>query len=123
MTADVIEALREMSRPQDPVIIEREQAEIAAVAGTVARDLSFGRVVGQIHADAFDYWTAREGLGFWKDRGNLRRFLNDNPACKVESKGRGVLPHAGARVTRYVSTPAGVTSAGLRRAGKGRWAA
>jgi hypothetical protein len=123
ITADVIEALVEMGRPHDPVILEREQAEIAAAAGTVTRNLCFGHVVGQVHEDVFDYWTAREGLGFWKDKGNLRKFLADNPACRVEGKGEGVKPHAGARVQRYtLETGGGLRFSGLRRQGKGRWA-
>lgn len=121
ITADVIEELAALARPNDPVILEREQAEIAAASGTVMRDMSFGRVVGQVHEDVFDYWTQREGLGFWKDKANLNKFLADNPACKVTSKGRGVKPHAGARMKRYVTAGGGVVCAGLKRAGKGRW--
>lgn len=123
ITADVIEALHEMGRPEEPVILEREQAQIAAVAGTVAQDMAFGRTVAQIHGDVFDYWTAREGLGFWKDKANLRKFLSDNPACKVESKGTGVKIAPGAKVQRYVlQAGGGVACAGTLRRGKGRWA-
>jgi len=122
ITADVIEELVAMGRPQEPVIIEREQAEIAATAGQVAKNMTCGHLVAQVHEDSFDYWTAREGLGFWKDRSNLKRFLADNPACKVKSQGEGVKIAPGARVKRYVSTSAGVVSTGLKRAGKGRWA-
>jgi hypothetical protein len=123
ITADVIEALQEMARPNDPVIIEREQAEIAAAAGQVTKDLAFGRVVAQVHGDSFDYWTRREGLGFWKDKGNLKRFLADNPACVVKSEGRGVQVHAGARRTRLRTIATGVPTngAGLTRPGKGRF--
>jgi hypothetical protein len=85
VTADVIEELVAMGRPQDPVIIEREQAEIAAVAGQVATHMSCGRMVAQVHGDSFDYWTKREGLGFWKDKKNLAKFLRDNPGAKVHS--------------------------------------
>lgn len=123
ITADVIEALQEMARPAEPVIIEREQAEIAAAAGTVSQDLCFGHHVAQIHEDVFDYWTKREGLGFWKDKANLRRFLADNPSCKVTSKGRGVKIAAGAKVRRFVLSAGSVVSAGTRcRPGKGRFA-
>lgn len=86
ITADVIEELNAMARHDEPVILEREQAEIAAAAGTQARDLSCGRITAQIHPDVFDYWAQREGLGFWYDKGNTDHFLRDNPSCKVESK-------------------------------------
>lgn len=82
----VIEELVEMSRPQDPVIVEREQAEIAAAAGQEARDLMCGRLVAQIHPDSFNYWYAREGEGFFRDKGNFEKFLRDNPGCRVTSR-------------------------------------
>jgi len=86
VTDMVIEELMAMSRPKDPVILEREQAEIAAAAGQQAVDMCSGRMVAQIHADSFNYWTAREGEGFFRDKGNFKKFLADNPACKVTSK-------------------------------------
>lgn len=124
ITADVIEALVEMGRPHEPVILEREQAEIARIAGQTATTMSFGHQVAQIHEDVFDHWVEREGVKVWNDKSFLRRFLADNPSCKVVAKGTGVKIHAGARVTRYTpKAGGGIACAGLRRAGKGRWAA
>ncbi len=86
ITADVIESLMEMAEPWEPVIIEREQAQIAAAAGQTARDLSCGRLIAQIHPDSYNYWLHREGPGFWQDKGNMDKFLRDNPACRVNSR-------------------------------------
>jgi hypothetical protein len=91
ITDEVVAALVELSRPDEPVIVEREQAEIAAVAGQAARDMKFGRLVAQLHPAVYDYWTRREGPGFWRGR-NLERFLRDNPACRVRSRGRRCSP-------------------------------
>jgi hypothetical protein len=88
ITADVIEALTEMSRPAELVLVEREQAAIARIAGREARDLICGRQIAQINEDTYNYWLLREGPGFWKDKANLRKFLRDNPACRVISKPR-----------------------------------
>jgi len=88
ITTDVIEELVAMSRPAEPVIVEREQAEIARVAGNEARDLACGRLVARIHPDAYAYWEQREGEGFWKDKHELKNFLRDNPACRVNSRSR-----------------------------------
>lgn len=110
ITADVLEELVEMQRLREPVILEREQAEIAALAGTAAKDFACGRMVGQVHADVFDYWAQREGLGFWYDKKNVDRFMSDNPATRVISRsGR-------AMVTVDTKLPARHGAAG-----RGRW--
>jgi len=88
ITTDVLAALIEMSRPDEPVIVEREQAEIARIAGTEARDLACGRLIARIHPAAYSYWERREGKGFWKDKATVDKFLKDNPACRVDSKSR-----------------------------------
>jgi hypothetical protein len=65
MTADVIEELMELAKFQDPVILEREQALLAHASGQVARDLSCGRVVAEIHQEVYEEWVGKEGPDFF----------------------------------------------------------
>ena len=58
----VLEALREMSRPNEPVILEREQAEMARMSGNLAREFMGGHSVAMIHEDVFDQWVRQRGL-------------------------------------------------------------
>ncbi|MDR1279691.1 MAG: hypothetical protein LBK99_02565 [Opitutaceae bacterium] len=106
ITSEVIAELEAMAPARSLEILEARQARIAAGNGGEARSLPFGRVVAQIEEDAFDYWTMREGVGFWYDRHERNAFLRDNPACRVTSKS----PHLVVRVPR-----------GMSRPGKGRW--
>lgn len=88
-TADIIEELLEMARFKDPVILEKEQALIAAESGAMARDLSFGRVVAEIHPEVFDEWTAKEGPDFFKKSkgGDGVEYLTKHfPATRVDSR-------------------------------------
>lgn len=111
ITADVIAELEAMAPARSLEILEARQAQIAARNGGEARTLPFGRVVAQIEEDAFDYWTRREGVGFWYDKTERAAFLRDNPACRVRS--------TSPRLTvQGVAIPRGIS-----RPGKGRWAA
>ena len=88
VTADIIEELLEQARLKDPVILEREQAEIAAASGCLARDLSCGRLVAEIHEDIFDAWGQKEGYEFFT-KGDGVKYLNKHfPATRVVSKSR-----------------------------------
>lgn len=116
ITDDVIAELDEIAGEKDKVVLEREQAEIAMRAGTVARDMKFGRMVAQIHPEVYAYWERREGAGFWFDKKNVEKFLRDNPSCKVDSKsGRTVV--RGANLGGSPALPRIVSGRG-----KGRWA-
>jgi hypothetical protein len=124
MTADIIEELLEMAQFKNPVILEREQAEIAAASGAVARDLSFGRVVAEIHPEAYAEWVAKEGPEFFskKHGGDGVEYLAKHfPATCVKS----VSPHVKLHVNR--SAPQPVASSARRRYAvtgrRGRWAA
>ena len=65
---EVAAELIEMSRPQDPVILEREQAQIAATSGMLAREFLGGHSVAQMHEDVADYWIKRLGMkGFLEE--------------------------------------------------------
>jgi hypothetical protein len=63
--ADVMEELTALSRPKDAVILEREQAEIAATAGQLAREFMGGHKIAQIHPEVFDTWVRQRGIEFF----------------------------------------------------------
>jgi len=110
-TAGIIEELLNEARLQDPVILEREQAQIAAASGQVARDLCFGRLVAEIHQDVFEEWIHKEGPDFFskKQGGDGVEYLAKHfPATRVESRS----PHIKLHVHR---SPV--------RGKRGRWAA
>lgn len=110
-TAEVIEALLEEARFNEPVILEREQAKIAAASGQVARDLSFGRVVAEFEPEVFHAWTAKEGPDFFskaKGGDGVEYLTKHFPSTRVVSKS----PHIRVHVKRSPVT-------GRR----GRWAA
>ncbi len=88
VTADIIEELLEQARLKDPVILEREQAEIAAASGCLARDLSCGRLVAEIHEDVYDAWTAKEGQQFFTKGDGVEYLAKHFPATRVVSKSR-----------------------------------
>lgn len=84
ITDDVIAELREMEKA-DVVIAEREQAEIARLAGQEVRALSFGEQTMQITPEAYDYWGQRLGYDCWADKQFRREFARDNPAVRVRA--------------------------------------
>ena len=95
-TAEVIEELLEMARLKDPVILEREQAEIAQASGAVARDMCCGRLVAEIHPEVYAEWEAKMGPDFFnKKKGGdgLEYLMKHFPACRVESKSAKVAMH------------------------------
>lgn len=95
-TAEVIEALLDEARLNEPIILEQEQARIAAASGQLARDLSFGRVVAEIEAEAFHAWTAKEGPDFFsKARGGdgVEYLAKHFPATRVVSKSPHIRVH------------------------------
>lgn len=114
VTADVIEELFGMADLQNPIILEREQAAIAAASGQVARDLTCGRLVAEIHQEAYEEWVAKEGPEFFskKHGGDGIEYLAKHfPATRVKS----VSPHCKVHVRELPQ---------YRVVGKhGRWAA
>jgi hypothetical protein len=116
-TADIIEELLAMAELQNPVILEREQASIAAASGQVARDLCCGRVVAEIHPEVFEEWVQKEGPEFFskKHGGDGVEYLAKHfPATRVKS----VSPNVRLHVNRSPVTPRrGVHGK------RGRWAA
>lgn len=114
VTADIIEELMIMADFQNPVILEREQARIAAASGQVAQDLSFGRLVAEIHPEVYDEWVAKEGKDFFSKRngGDGVEYLAKHfPATRVKSRSPHCRVHV-AQKPKYAVT-------GKR----GRWAA
>lgn len=116
-TAEVIEELLEQADLQNPVILEQEQARMAAASGQVARDLCCGRVVAEIHSEVYDEWIAKEGKHFFskKHGGDGLEYLAKHfPATRVKS----VSPHTRLHVHRSPVAPRrGVHGK------RGRWAA
>jgi len=121
VTADVIEELIELADLQNPVILEREQALMAGASGQVARDLSCGRLVAEIHQEVYEEWAQKEGPGFFSKAGDGIEYLAKHfPATRVKS----VSPHVKIHVNRSEATP--VVSARTKYAvtgRRGRWAA
>jgi hypothetical protein len=119
MTADIIEALLEEAKLDDPVILEARQAKIAAASGAMARDLSCGRVIAEFDEDVFQAWEQKEGRDFFTKKGDGVKYLNKHfPSTRVESRS----PHVKVHVNR--SAPAPVTSAAPRYSytgRRGRW--
>lgn len=115
MTADVIEELMAMAEFKNPVILEREQAQIAAASGQVARDMSCGRLVAEIHPEVYSEWLAKEGPDFFsKSKGGdgVEYLAKHFPATRVTSRSAN---------TR-VAVPALPAYRGVRGK-RGRWAA
>ena len=65
ITADVIEELVAMAQPANPVILEREAANIARCAGNLAREFCGGHMVAQMPEEVFNYWAHRFGPEFF----------------------------------------------------------
>lgn len=122
-TAEVIEELLEMAQFKNPVILEREQAEIAAASGGVARDLMCGRVVAEIHPEVFDEWVAKEGPEFFqKNKGGdgVEYLAKHFPATRVQSRS----PHVKLHVHRSAAPAVRSAVPRYRVTGRrGRWAA
>jgi hypothetical protein len=119
VTADIIAELYEMADLKNPVILEREQAQIAAASGQIARDLSCGRVVAEFLPEVYEEWVRKEGPAFFskKKGGDGIEYLAKHfPATRVKSMSPNVALHvnrsAVAPLKRYAVT-------GKR----GRWAA
>lgn len=123
VTADVIEELMKLAALQNPIILEREQALIAAKSGQVARDLSCGRLVAEIHQEVYEEWCAKEGPDFFskKKGGDGIEYLAKHfPSTKVKS----VSPHVKLHVNRSESVAVGSARTKYRVTGRrGRWAA
>lgn len=111
-TDDVVEALLEQARLDEPVILERRQAEIAAQSSRLARKLSCGRLVAEFDEDVYAAWESQRPGFFKKEADGLDYLMKHFPACRVDYKpAAGLQTAAGAR-NRYRVT-------GKR----GRWAA
>jgi hypothetical protein len=123
VTADVIEELMLLADLQNPVILEREQAEMAAASGQVARDLSCGRVVAEIHQEVYEEWALKEGPDFFskaKGGDGVEYLAKHFPATKVVSRSPNIKVHT------HRSAVAPVVSAVPRyrvTGRRGRWAA
>lgn len=122
-TAEIIEELLEMADLQNPVILEQEQARIAAASGQVARDLMCGRVVAEIHQEVFEEWVAKEGPDFFsraKGGDGVEYLAKHFPATRVKS----VSPHVKLHVNRSDVAPVASARPRHRVTGRrGRWAA
>ncbi len=95
-TADVIEALIEQADLQNPVILEEEQARMAAASGQVARDLTCGRLIAEIHQEVFEEWVAKEGPQFFskKHGGDGVEYLAKHfPATRIVSRSPNIKVH------------------------------
>jgi hypothetical protein len=123
VTADIIEELLEMAELQNPVILEREQASMAAASGQVARDLCCGRLVAEVHQEVWEEWVAKEGPDFFskKKGGDGIEYLAKHfPATRVKS----VSPHTKVHVNRSAVAPISSSARRFAVTGKrGRWAA
>lgn len=97
-TDDVIEALQDEARLDEPVILERRQAEIAARSGQLARKLSCGRLVAEFDQEVFAAWESQRPGFFKKESDGLDYMLKHFPGCRVNYKPAGGLQTvAGAR--------------------------
>lgn len=88
MTADVAAELALLRKEEHKQLVAqaaRNQAAIAR-AGNEARHLPCGFVSAQIDAGVYDYWTKREGRGFWSDKSNLRYMKKRHPEIAVRSR-------------------------------------
>jgi hypothetical protein len=95
----VIEELIAEAKLEEPVILERQQAEIAAASGQVARDLCCGRLVAEIEMGAYQDWEHKMGKAFFskKQGGDGLEYLAKHfPATRVKS----VSPHIKVHVKR-----------------------
>lgn len=123
VTADVIEELIGMADLQNPVILEREQAAIAAKSGQVARDLACGRLVAEIHQEVYEEWVQKEGPDFFskaKGGDGVEYLAKHFPATRVKS----VSPHTKIHVHRSgVATPPPAQPRHRITGRRGRWAA
>jgi hypothetical protein len=122
-TTEIIEELLDLADLQNPVILEREQAQIAAASGQVARDLVCGRLVAEVHQEVWEEWTQKEGPEFFskKHGGDGIEYLAKHfPATRVKS----VSPHTKVHVNRSAVAPISTTAPRYRVTGRrGRWAA
>jgi hypothetical protein len=117
-TEDVIAALQEEARLDEPVILEQRQAQIAAESGRLAKKLSCGRLVAEIEETAFNAWESQRPGFFKKENDGLDYLLKHFPGCRVDYKAQAF--GAGGTVASALNRPKHrVTSA----RGKGRWAA
>lgn len=113
-TADIIEELIAMAKLKEPVLLEREQAEIAAASGQVARDMSCGRLVAEIHPEVFDDWVAKEGPDFFskaKGGDGIEYLAKHFPATRVNSR------------SAHIRVPVRELPRYRVRGKRGRWAA
>jgi len=85
ITDDVKAALLELARPADPVILAREQAEMAATAGNLAREFAGGHVIAQFHPDVFDTWVRQRGIEEFTKSNELIKYLaRHHPATAMK---------------------------------------
>lgn len=125
MTADVIEALMEEARLEDPVILEREQAEIAARSGQIAKHLTCGRLVAEIHPDVYAAWEHQRGKEFFSKKAGgdgIDYLLKHFPACRVKSEAANPMLLVNGFRDAPLSTPPKPSPAPGVRGRRGRWA-
>lgn len=108
----------QLARPEDPVILERRQAVIAAQSGRVAKALSCGRLVAEIEPDAFAQWEQQRPGFFKKENDGLDYLLKHFPSVRVHTPAK-----PGLQTRAMAENKPGATS-GYRVTGRrGRWAA
>jgi len=122
-TADIIEELMNLAELENPVILERKQAEIAARSGQLARDLSCGRLVAEIESSVYEEWCIKEGPAFFSKKAGgdgIEYLAKHFPATRVKS----VSPHVKVHVNRSATEAAPSAHPRHRITGRrGRWAA